>query len=236
MVAAPRVIPPFPFRDLLTRNAPFNDWRDDLARDGYAVVKGAIPREKALEYRSRALGWLESFGRGFDRNKPETFSQEFLPFHQRGGMYTSHGIHQEQWVCRRFSSSFSPLFFSDEPRFLPSFVESTRFGIFAPSLVSRRPSVLSGELTSSSPRWTAAPSCSPASPLFPRTYVCVPFCLFFRSPLSEQIPLVQQWKHIDLSPHREGFFVAQVRFSFFPVDVFLSTHPSLCRAGPRQPQ
>lgn len=38
----------------------FGDWRDDLARDGYAVVKGAVPQDRALSYGSRMLGLLES--------------------------------------------------------------------------------------------------------------------------------------------------------------------------------
>jgi hypothetical protein len=37
----------------------FGDWRDDLARDGYAVVKGAIPEAKALDYADRMYSWLE---------------------------------------------------------------------------------------------------------------------------------------------------------------------------------
>jgi hypothetical protein len=37
----------------------FHDWRDDLARDGYAVVKGAIPQAKALDYADRMYSWLE---------------------------------------------------------------------------------------------------------------------------------------------------------------------------------
>lgn len=38
----------------------FGDWRDDLLRDGYAVVKGAVPQERALSYANRMLGLLES--------------------------------------------------------------------------------------------------------------------------------------------------------------------------------
>jgi hypothetical protein len=37
----------------------FHDWRDDLARDGYAVVKGAIPPAKAIDYSDRMYSWLE---------------------------------------------------------------------------------------------------------------------------------------------------------------------------------
>lgn len=36
-----------------------NDWQADLARDGFAVVKGAIPREKADKYAERLHEWLE---------------------------------------------------------------------------------------------------------------------------------------------------------------------------------
>jgi hypothetical protein len=38
----------------------FGDFRDQLARDGFAVVKGAIPREKALQYADEMYSWLEN--------------------------------------------------------------------------------------------------------------------------------------------------------------------------------
>ncbi|CAI4219798.1 unnamed protein product [Parascedosporium putredinis] len=50
----------------------FGDWRDDLARDGYAVVKGAIPQERALDYANKMYSLIESFGLGYDRNDPST--------------------------------------------------------------------------------------------------------------------------------------------------------------------
>jgi len=37
----------------------FGDWRDDLVRDGFAVVKGAIPRERADKYADTMYSWLE---------------------------------------------------------------------------------------------------------------------------------------------------------------------------------
>lgn len=37
----------------------YGDWRDDLARDGYAVIKGAIPQERALGYADKMYNWLE---------------------------------------------------------------------------------------------------------------------------------------------------------------------------------
>ncbi|BGP13350.1 hypothetical protein JCM10213v2_001269 [Rhodosporidiobolus nylandii] len=159
MVAAPRVIPPFPHAGLLQKG-PFGDWRDDLARDGYAVIKGAISRDKALDYRSKALGWLESFGRGFDRSDPTTCSQPFLPAYSRGGMYFSHGIHQEQWVWD----------IRTEPGVKKAF--ETLWG--------------TDELVSS---MDGATIMLPGGPPLPAH--------------------LRQWKHIDLSPWREGFFVAQ---------------------------
>lgn len=40
-------------------DSKFGDWRDDLARDGYAVIKGAIPRERAEQYADKMFSWLE---------------------------------------------------------------------------------------------------------------------------------------------------------------------------------
>ncbi|KAM0538736.1 hypothetical protein ACHAO7_012228, partial [Fusarium culmorum] len=45
------------FSDL---NATYGDWRDDLQRDGYAVVKGAIPKERADQYGEDMMSFLEN--------------------------------------------------------------------------------------------------------------------------------------------------------------------------------
>lgn len=37
----------------------FGDWRDDLNRDGYAVIKGAIPRQRALAYSDKFYSYIE---------------------------------------------------------------------------------------------------------------------------------------------------------------------------------
>lgn len=37
----------------------FGDFRDDLLRDGFAVVKGAVPRERADDYADQMFQWLE---------------------------------------------------------------------------------------------------------------------------------------------------------------------------------
>lgn len=44
---------------LKASNSPANDWQADLARDGYAVVKGAVAKEKAAKYAERMYQYLE---------------------------------------------------------------------------------------------------------------------------------------------------------------------------------
>ena len=92
-----RTIPPFKYADLLD-HGPYGDFRDALNEDGFVVIPRVMTEQRASEIRSKAFGWLESFGRGFDRNDPKTFGQKFLPQYGRGGMYPAHGIHHEQWV------------------------------------------------------------------------------------------------------------------------------------------
>lgn len=36
-----------------------NDWQADLAKNGYAVVKGAVPKERAEDYANRMHQYLE---------------------------------------------------------------------------------------------------------------------------------------------------------------------------------
>lgn len=45
------------FTDL---DATYGDWRDDLLRDGFVVVKGAIPKERAEKYQDDMLSYLEN--------------------------------------------------------------------------------------------------------------------------------------------------------------------------------
>lgn len=44
---------------LKASNSPVNDWQADLARDGYAVVKGAVAKEKAAQYAERMYKYFE---------------------------------------------------------------------------------------------------------------------------------------------------------------------------------
>lgn len=50
-----------PNHKLFTRGADhkYGDFRDDLIRDGFAVIKGAIPRERADAYAAELYDFLE---------------------------------------------------------------------------------------------------------------------------------------------------------------------------------
>jgi len=104
--APERVIAPFKYASLLD-HGPYGDFRDDLIEHGFAVVKNVLTEARAAGLRSDAFAWLESFGRGFDRDDPATFGQPFLPQYFRGGMFPAYGGAHEQWV--RWACWSSPL-------------------------------------------------------------------------------------------------------------------------------
>lgn len=74
-------LPPFPYADALQKG-PFGDFRDDLARVGVAVIKGAIPRDRAVGYRDAAFKWLEAWPFGFKLDDPSTWNNDHLPIQQ----------------------------------------------------------------------------------------------------------------------------------------------------------
>ncbi|KAI9925828.1 hypothetical protein MW887_005634 [Aspergillus wentii] len=76
----------------------FGDFRDDLARDGFAVVKGAIPRERALKYAGDMHSWLEGFDLGYDRNDLSTVHKDRLPIINEKGMCLHYGVTHENFV------------------------------------------------------------------------------------------------------------------------------------------
>jgi hypothetical protein len=52
--------PAGPHKLFSEKGVTYGDFRDDLARDGYVVVKGAIPRERADKYGEEMMSWLEN--------------------------------------------------------------------------------------------------------------------------------------------------------------------------------
>lgn len=83
-------------------NVETGDWRDQLYRDGYYVVKGVLPKDKAQSYVDRMFSWLESFPYGFQKDDPSTWHSAHLPDHIKGGMYYGYHCQHEKmlWDAR----------------------------------------------------------------------------------------------------------------------------------------
>jgi hypothetical protein len=76
----------------------YGDWRDDFYDKGYVVIKGAVPKERALKYRNKMMDWLGTFPNDFDINKPETWTKENLPQSFKNGMYLNYCAAHEKYV------------------------------------------------------------------------------------------------------------------------------------------
>lgn len=86
-------------------DAVYGDFRDDLLRDGFCVVKGAVPKERALQYVERMYEYLETFkgGLGFKRDDPSTYLEKNLPIINEKGLCFAYGITHEDfaWEIRQ---------------------------------------------------------------------------------------------------------------------------------------
>lgn len=76
----------------------YGDWRDDLLRDGYAVVKGVIPQKRCDYYIEKMYEWVGRFPWAFDRNDRSTWGEEHLPTHMKGGMYHGYRVQHEKFM------------------------------------------------------------------------------------------------------------------------------------------
>lgn len=84
-----------PVLHCLDENTKYGDFRDDLARDGYAVVKGVLSKEKCDAYIDDIHDWLESFGLGYNRHDPSTVKEECLPIIHQKGLIQAYGAPHE---------------------------------------------------------------------------------------------------------------------------------------------
>ncbi|KAG9600373.1 hypothetical protein KCU77_g4713, partial [Aureobasidium melanogenum] len=76
----------------------YGDFRDDLIRDGFAVVKGAIPRDRADTYAEKMYSFLEDFGLGFKRDDPSTLHWKHMPIINEKGMCHGYGLPHEKFA------------------------------------------------------------------------------------------------------------------------------------------
>ncbi|KAK4054337.1 hypothetical protein OIO90_003570 [Microbotryomycetes sp. JL221] len=101
MVAAPPcIVHGTPELDCLdfSGKTVYNDFRDDLVRDGFCVVKNVLPKEKAAYYVQEIHQWLEDFGLGYDRNDPSTIREECLPVIHQKGLIQAYGAPHESFT------------------------------------------------------------------------------------------------------------------------------------------
>jgi hypothetical protein len=79
-------------------NQPYGDWRDEFHEKGYVVLKGVIPKDRALNYRNKMMDWLGSFDNDFDIKNPSTWTKENLPQSFKNGMYLNYCAAHEKYV------------------------------------------------------------------------------------------------------------------------------------------
>ncbi|EXJ77298.1 hypothetical protein A1O3_10456 [Capronia epimyces CBS 606.96] len=77
---------------------PDAEWLNDLCENGYAVVKGAIPRERAVQYQQRAFDWLRSFGKGLDLEDRSTWTAEHLPVQSKLNTFDNYCVVHEKFM------------------------------------------------------------------------------------------------------------------------------------------
>ncbi|KAF4556638.1 Hypothetical protein D9617_1g085160 [Elsinoe fawcettii] len=98
----PVVVHDTPVLDVLDERRTYGDFRDDLVRDGFAVVKGVVPQERALAYAEDIKEWLEGFGLGYKRDDVSTHREECLPVIHQKGLLQAYGATHETftWAIR----------------------------------------------------------------------------------------------------------------------------------------
>ncbi|ORX40001.1 hypothetical protein BD324DRAFT_679068 [Kockovaella imperatae] len=74
------------------------EWKDQLKREGWCVVKGVLSTGKAKQYEDGAYEFLESFDLGFDRHDRSTWVAERMPYFYKGGLIYAYGSGHEQFV------------------------------------------------------------------------------------------------------------------------------------------
>lgn len=97
--APPKIIPaPVSIFTEESAKTKFNDFRDDLYANGYAVIKGAIPRDRAVAYQQKAFDWVQSFNLGLDFENPETWTKAHLPVQSKISTFNQYAVTHEKFM------------------------------------------------------------------------------------------------------------------------------------------
>lgn len=88
----------------------YGDFRDQLLSDGYVVIKGAIPSERAVQYQQKAFEWLQSFDKGLDIDDPTTWTRGNLPVHSKLNTFDNYCVVHEKfmWEARQEPGVIEP--------------------------------------------------------------------------------------------------------------------------------
>jgi len=95
---APIALLPEPIPEVIAPQIKYSDWRADLQAKGYAVVKNAIPYDRAIAYQQKALDWLKSFDTDLDFSNPDTWTAENLPVQSKINTFSAYGIAHEKFM------------------------------------------------------------------------------------------------------------------------------------------
>ncbi|KAH8897394.1 hypothetical protein GQ53DRAFT_760542 [Thozetella sp. PMI_491] len=103
----------------LAKYEKFDDWRAELIENGFVVVKGAVPKNRAAHYREQCYNWLRSFGTKIDFENPETWTSENLPIQNAIRAFGAYCVSHEKfmWDARMepgVLDAFSKLWGTDE--------------------------------------------------------------------------------------------------------------------------
>lgn len=91
---------PSPQLASLTADSP--EWLRHLHEHGWALVKGVVPQERALQYAEKGDDWLEGFKMGYKRDDPSTYKSTNIPKHRYGGLFDNFSFAHAQfvWDCK----------------------------------------------------------------------------------------------------------------------------------------
>lgn len=94
-------------------SADYNDFRSELHKNGFAIIKNAITHDRAVKYQEKAYAWLKSFPGDLDFAGPETWVEKNLPRQNSIKTYAYYCVahenfmwdaKQEQGVLKAFST------------------------------------------------------------------------------------------------------------------------------------
>ncbi|KPI37587.1 uncharacterized protein AB675_3997 [Cyphellophora attinorum] len=89
---------------------PYGDFRDDLVKQGYTVIKSAISPDQAKAYQQKAFDWLASFNTPLDLADPSTWKAENLPVQTKLNTFESYSVVHEKfmWDLRQEDGIIEP--------------------------------------------------------------------------------------------------------------------------------